>query len=116
MPKLARRASIAGGAASRAPEPASRSPRLIDAIDRRERDGPYRPVAGSGPSRALLPLVTGLVHHLHGLIDGQQAARKTGVEHLRECVLAFAGHHVARLADEVLLALLPLHQLGEIRR
>src|SRR5215470_16008239 len=92
MPRLARRASIARGAASRAVIPS-------EAKDAKA-----------------LSLEAGLVHHLHGLVDRKEPTRKARVEHLREGVLALASDHVARLADEVFLALLALHQLGEVRR
>src|SRR5438876_7665569 len=83
----------------------------------------FRPAKRNSPPGTLilvigcrLTLVAGLVHHAHGLIDRHEAARKARVQHLRERVLAFTRHHVARLTDEVLLTFLALHQLGEVCR
>src|SRR6266540_244533 len=95
-PMPPRRASISIFAASRPVKRNSRPATLIGAIGSARCRAPRR-----------LAFVASLVHHRHGLIDRQQAAWKTGIQHLRERVLAFARHHVARLADEVLLAFLP---------
>src|SRR5437764_14847923 len=108
MPSLARRASVAVAVGSRATRGGRRSRIVIVAVGRPRRGRSASPSRRHGPPRWLPPsltLVAGFVHHLDSLIDGQQAARESGVQHLGERILAFARHHVARLTDEIFLAL-----------
>src|SRR5216683_4172547 len=113
-PRPAHRASISGPAGFLTMKRDSQPERLIDAI------GDWRSRAARTVDCAVRTgyvasaLVAGLVHRLDGLIDREQAAGEPGVQHLRERILARAGDHVARLADEILLALLAFHELGEI--
>src|ERR1700730_2796263 len=66
--------------------------------------------------RRQLALVARRVHHLDGLVDGEEPAGEGAVHHLGEAVLALPSRQVARTADEVVGTLLALHELGEIRR
>src|SRR5574341_2194432 len=67
---------------------------------------------GNGAPSAL---VAALVHHVHGLLDAEQAARECRVHHLDESLTALALDVVDRNPDKVFGVLVPVRQLPEVR-